>query len=480
VGLKACWLVGALLLVLASTVRAAPQTEGTDPLSPPGGTETYCGSTQAASVTTGSGELPADKPHTLSDLIAIGMKNNTDTRSAWLQAEDAALSAGITRSNFGPILAAQAAALHEHSAFPLPKNLDPRGYFKSDSEAFVPALTLKWLIYDAGGKEAALERAAQTLAGAQFGFSAAHRKMSIAVTRQYFHLSVQLARDSAARAALQNARTVEQVAVGRQRRGLGTAPETLQAQAAVAEAQLQLEEVGAAVEDARMAVLETVGLRPDTALCLAMPTAAPSSAASEKLDRLIARAIAARPEVQAALAQVKAGEAGVALAKSEYGPKVLLQGHAGQNIGRTRSNGGEWSTVNQPIYGIGLVFQMPIYDGVTRRNNVALARSKEELARVKLDGVKNQVVHELVKADLDLRLAQRRGEAAAALLSSAREAFDATLKSYRQGLATMQELTGATAVLARARTASSQAIADQHTARAVLSFAAGDMIDLPP
>jgi outer membrane protein TolC len=94
--------------------------------------------------------------------------------------------------------------------------------------------------------------------------------------------------------------------------------------------------------------------------------------------------------------------------------------------------------------------------------------------------VKNQVVHELVKADLDLRLAQRRGEAAAALLSSAREAFDATLKSYRQGLATMQELTGATAVLARARTASSQAIADQHTARAVLSFAAGDMIDLPP
>jgi len=430
---------------------------------------------------TGNASVPsATQPQTLADLVAIGMKNNTDTRTSWLQAEDAALGLGITRSKFGPILAAEAAALHEHAAFPLPKTLEPRGYFKTDAEAVVPAVTLKWLVYDAGGKEAALEQASQSLSAARFGFSATHRKVTILITRQFFHLSAMLARRDAAQSALDNAGKVQQVAQARQGRGLGSAPETLQARAALAEAQLQLEEAGAAVEDARMAVLEATGLRPDTALCMAVPTTAPAPEAERSVDQLVASAIASRPEMQAALAQVKAGEAGVDLAKSEYGPKVLLQAHAGQNIGRTRANGGDWATVNQPMYGIGLVFQLPLYDGVIRANNVAIARSKQETAEAKLDGVRNQVVHEVIKAHLDLQLARRRGESSAALLVSAQEAFDATLKSYRQGLSTMQELTSSTAALARARTAHSQAIADQHTARAVLAFAAGDMVDVLP
>ncbi|MRX20217.1 hypothetical protein GJ695_28735, partial [Pseudoduganella sp. FT9W] len=169
----------------------------------------------------------------LAELVAAGMKQNSDTRVAWAQAEEAALNLGVVRSKYGPILAAQAAALHEHAAFPLPKTLNPNGYFKSDAEALVPAVTLKWLLYD-GGREAVLDRAGQQLAGANFGFSAAHRRVAIQITQQFFRLSAQTGRQMAAADSLQSALMVEQLAQARQRRGLATAPEALQAGAQAA------------------------------------------------------------------------------------------------------------------------------------------------------------------------------------------------------------------------------------------------------
>lgn len=456
-----------IFLLLAACASLASAAEGRT---------LFCGGSHAAE----EEGIIGDRAQSLPDLIAIGMKNNSDTRTSWLQAEDAALSLGITRSKFGPMLAAEAAALHEHSAFPLPKNLDPRGYFKSDAEAIVPSIALKWLVYDSGGKEAAVEQANQQLLGAKFGFTATHRKVTVAIMRQFYHLTAVLARREAAEAALQNALMVEQVSQARRERGLGTAPEQLQAHASVAEGRLQVEEAASSLEDARMALLESMGLRPDTKLCMDVESGPPAPGGEQKIDKLVEQAVATRPEVQAAMAQVRAGAAGVDLAKSDYGPKVLVHSHVGMNIGRTRANSGEWANVNQPIYGIGLVFQLPLYDGAIRKNTVGLANSRREIAEAKLDSVKHQVVHEVVKAYLDLSLSQRRLDAARSALEASQASFNSTLKSYKQGLSTMQEISAATASLARTQTGINSAGADVRTARAVLAFAAGDMLDVLP
>lgn len=462
--------------IAAADDRGAPAGSGSAGSAEPG---TYCGLPTSTGLADGLAAV--GKPNTLAELVATGMKQNTDTRVAWSQAEEAALNLGIVRSKYGPILAAQAAALHEHSAFPLPKTLNPNGYFKSDAEALVPALTLKWLLYDGGGREAALDRASQQLASADFGFSAAHRRVTIQITQQFFRLSAQVARLAAAQDTLRSALAVEQLSQARQRRGLGTAPETLQSRAQAAEAQLQLEAADAAAQDAYMALLEAAGMRPDASACVALPPLQSSPAAAvaqQDVARRVERAIAARPEVAAAVANVRAGDAAVRQARSDYGPKLALSAHAGQNLGRSRSDGGDWSIVNQPIYGIGLVFELPLYDGQIRRNELRSAQSKTEAAEAQLDGIKNKVVHEVVKASHDMTVAQRRRASSAALLAAAARAFEATMAAYRQGLATMPELQSALAALARARSADGEAGADLLTARAVLSFASGDLIDV--
>src|SRR5471030_1799038 len=457
----------AFCVLMLRPAAAADHDVGRDAIGASADPAIYCGlPTQEVSAdgAARSGMFASGAPNTLADLVAIGMKQNTDTRVAWSQAEEAALNLGIARSKYGPILAAQAAALADHAAFPLPKTLNPNGYFKSDAEALVPALTLKWLLYDGGGREAVLDRAGQQLAGANFGFSAAHRRVTLQITQQFFRLSAQVARLAAAQDTLHSAQAVEQLA---------------QARAQVAEAQLQMEAADAAAQDVHMALLEAAGMRPDASVCVALPAPpATLTPAQQNVAQLVERAIASRPEVDAAVAQVRANEAGVRQARSEYGPKVMLAAHAGQNIGRSRSDGGDWSNVNQPVYGIGLVFDLPLYDGQIRRNEVRSAQSKQETAEAQLDGVKNKVVHEVVKAYHDLTVAARRRESSGALLAAATRSFDATLASYRQGLATMPELQSALAALARARSADGEAGADLLTARAVLSFASGDLIDV--
>jgi outer membrane protein TolC len=483
---SAARIVTGLLLCLASlSSRSAPEgpVPGADPSAKaPAGPTLYCGGVSPISTPGGDGQTqPSETPKTLADLVAIAMKNNPDTRVAWTHAEEAALNLGIARSKYGPILAAEAATMYTHSTFPLPKNLSPSGYFKSDAEAFIPAVTLKWLIYDFGGRDAVLDEASQTLAGANFGFTATHRKVSILVTQQFFRLATQIARKEAARASLDSAELVQKAAQARQDQGTGTAPETLQARASAAEARLQLEEADATVEDARLALLEATGVRPDASICVSIPVAGPSQAISDKhLDRLIDQAIATRPEVSAAVAKVSAGQAAIRQARSEYFPKISLTSNVAENVGRLRSAGGDWSSVTKPLYGIGLVFQVPIYDGSIRRSGVQEAVSKEDAAQAQLDGTKNQVVHEVVKAYNDLRVSLRRRQSSAVLMSAAQDSFDSTLDSYRHGLATMPELESAVASLARARMAVSEAGADVLTARAVLSFATGDMIDVEP
>ena len=146
------FLTGCLLCVATLSGRCAP-----GPAYPAAGQGAphegeqglYCGGVSPVVTKSSASGLPdSESPKTLSDLVGIAMNNNPDTRVAWAQAEEAALNLGVTRSKYGPILAAQASGLYERTTLPLPKSLIPSGYFKSDSEGLIPAVTLKWLIYD--------------------------------------------------------------------------------------------------------------------------------------------------------------------------------------------------------------------------------------------------------------------------------------------------------------------------------------------
>ncbi len=440
-------------------------------------------STRYSAIQPGRGSEPAIEPgkaYELAELIDIAQRTNPETRIAWEQAREAALAVGIAASAYAPVLSAKAAAGVQHVSSPLPTTLKPEGFFVADAQFFLPSLTLKWLLFDFGGKEATLDANRQALAAANFGFNATHQRIVFDVTRAYYSLNAVRGRVEVGRASLALAQTLQDAAESRRARGLATLPEVLQAREQSARGAYDLQESIAAETDARMALLEAMGVRPTTPVSVASLAGRTLPAAVEDTaEKLADRALAQRPDLMARVATLRAREADIRKAESEFRPRIVVAGDLGQNIGRVRADG-PWSSVNQPAYGAAISIEVPLFDGGLRRDRLGVARSERRVAEEELSRARDQAMRQVVKAYEDLKVALRRREAAVALLSAAEKSHDAAIDSYRNGVATFIDVTNAQTALTRARTADIETRSGMFTAAASLAFSTGDIAPSQP
>jgi outer membrane protein len=417
------------------------------------------------------------KTYELAELIDIAQRTNPETRIAWENARQAAIKSGLAESVYAPVLTAQASAAYQAIPLPFPTTLTPQGFFVFDTYIFLPALTLKWLLYDFGGKRASVEATRELLAAANFGFNATHQKVVFDVTRAYYALNAVQGRVETARAALKLAQTLQDAAEARRSRGLATLPEVLQAREQTARAAYELEESIAGATDARMALLAAMGIRPTTQLRVAglsgrmLPPALEDTA-----DKLVDRALAQRPDLLARVAVVRAREAEIRKAQSGFYPRIVFGANVGQAIGGFHTQGiPGWSSVNEPTYGASIAIELPLYDGGLRTNQLGLAKSQRRTAEDELELARDQTVRQVVKAYEDLKVALRKREAAVALLGAAEKSHDAAIDSYRNALATFVDVSNAQTALTKARTADTESRSSVFAAAASLAFSTGDL-----
>jgi outer membrane protein TolC len=426
------------------------------------------------------GAPPVDprKAYELAELIDIAERTNPDTRITWERAREAAFGLGIAEGVHEPMISAKAAAAFQRVPLPLPKTaFAPQGFFVADTQAFLPALTLKWLLFDFGGKEASIDAATQTLAAANFGFNAMHQKIVFDVTRAYYTLSAGQRRVEVAQAAQNQSQVVQEATEARRSRGLATLPEVLQARERTAHSAYELQAAMAGEIDARMGLLEAMGAAPTTALRIAGVAGRPLPPLLEDTaEALVERALAQRPDLLAKVAVVRAREADVRKAQSDYYPKIVISGDVGQNIGRVRTSDiPGWARVNDLTYGASVFIEVPLFDGNVRRNRVGVAKSELRIAEDELELQRDRAARQVVKAYEELKTSLRQQEAAALLLIAAQQSYDAAIDSYRHGLATFVDVTSAQTALTKARTADSDATSLVYTATAALAFSTGDL-----
>jgi outer membrane protein TolC len=422
-------------------------------------------------------EVSDTKAYELAELIDIAQRTNPETRVAWERARQAAIGTGMVESTYYPMLAVQAAGIYQRVASTIPKNVDPRGFFRADAEALVPAVTLKWLMFDFGGRDASLNAAKEQLSAANFGFNASHQKIVFDVTRAYYNLNAVHDKVEVARSAMRSAQTVQQLAESRRDHGLATLPEVLQAREQAARAAYDVEEVVALEVDARMALLEAMGVRPSRTLQVADLSQRPLPAALEQAaDRFVDVALENRPDLLAKVAVVRSKDAEIRKAQSEYYPRITALGNVGQNIGRVRVDGGPWSTVNEPQYGVTIAIEIPLFDAGLRDKRLSLAQSERRAAEEELSLARDRTVREVVKAYNDVKVAFRKREAAVALLTAADRAYAAALESYRRGIATYVDVVNAQTNLTRARTADTETRSQIFSVSAALAFSTGELV----
>ena len=451
--------------------------------------ETELASRHFSKSETGNISIDPRKTYNLAELIDIAERNNPETRVAWERARQAAAAVGLSESAYYPFLVASAAAGYDRAFIPFPTlavnpshpsinnvQITGGGSLVTQAQVYRGELTAKWLLLDFGERSAVVAATREQLMMANVGFNATHQKIVFQVTDRFYQLGTARQKVIVARSSLEAAQTVEQAVQARIDTGLATKPELLQAQQQSAQSEFDVDATTGVESDARVALVESIGILPTIPLKVAdLGQRSPSEQRNGSVDQLIARALSQRPDLVAKLANLHAKEDGIRKVRAEYYPKVAIDAHVSETELDVSIANSPYFGDHRPTWGAFLTVSVPIFDGFGRRHKMEMAEAELRGAESELAGARDGAVREVWKAYTDFKTALRKQDSAAKLVSASQNAFDAVLESYKQGLSTFPEIVSAQRNLASARSVSHDTQSAIFTAATALALSTGDL-----
>lgn len=391
--------------------------------------------------------LADDTVYTLGQLIDIAEENNPATHAAWARARVAAASVGIAKSELYPTVMAAAAG----RAFLNPPLLY-QSFVLQDIGAFETALSLDYTLVDFGARRAEISASQARLLAANLNFNNEHLLLIQQVSAAYYQLLNATGLREAAEVNLHDAQTVEDAVRERKANGLATLPDLLEARAATAKADYELQSA-IGVEKTAFGNLATV------------LTASPThpfkvqelndipipETMDQSVEEAIDEAYRTRPDLLANVEQVKAADAEIKAARSAYFPKLAFDGSRGwlRAWGQQEKYDGTYGKTF--TYDAKLSLTWTVFDGFKRENRLSRAKAERESAvqevREKEDRIADRVWGDY--ADAVTSLEQRK--AAASLLSASNESYSASVESYQDGVRNILDVLSAERDLAHAR-----------------------------
>ena len=418
--------------------------------------------------------LEPKKRYGLVDLIDLAQRNNPQTRAAWEAAREAAAAEGLVESSYLPQISLQALGGLEHTPLPAPKNLVPEGFFVSNAREIIPSVALKWLLFDFGQRKAKLEAARADSFVANVSFTGAHQNLIFQVSQAYFDLGAARGRLNAAQTALKTALTTQDATTAKRNNGLATVVSVAQAERQTAQARYGVTAAEGAERNTYASLIASLGIPADTELDVVDSNELPLPAQPvQNVSAAIRDAFVGRPDVIAAIGKVDAARASLDAEQRSRYPVIDVSAHAFQNAGWVSSDGKPYSRVDRPGGNILFSFSVPIFDGGLRSSQISVARSKVREAEEKLDQTRDTAAQQVVKAYNGVVTSLAEYEASAELSRAAHTAYDAALRSYRQGVGTYTDVATEENAVVQAETQVEDARASAHTAAAALAFAMG-------
>ena len=417
------------------------------------------------------GDIPA-RPLTLPDLVDIALCANPATSVAWASVRAAAAGIGIARAAGLPAISASVGPVLSRS-----DNLRGNGTFVDASGQVVgrnvstqvdttARLALSYLIFDFGGRAASIDAARASERAALANFADTAQEVALTTVTAYNSLAANRASVTAAEASLAFARQSRAYAAARQAAGVITGADRLQAETALAQAQLTLDQARGNVATAAAQLAVAIGQPPALRLDLAPPPPLPEAALLKAgADGLIADAERLRPDIAAARANIDAAEANVRVQRAAGLPSVSLS--ANNNLGVTDT------TFETNTASVGVSLSIPIFSGFDRRYRIAQARAQAELQAASAEQTRQQAGLAVYSNYVALDTALKSLISARALIASATASADLAQGRYRAGVGTFTDLLNAQSALATARQQLVQADFNVRTSNAQLARSIG-------
>lgn len=397
-------------------------------------------------------------PLTAAAAVDLALCRQPQTREVWAQARVQAAQVLLARSAWLPRLDGKVVASRTAGE-------------TQTLEQQTAALNVSWLLFDSGQRTAGSENAQALLEAALASWDATVQAVFLAAFQSYHAAQAAQAAVGAAAEAEKAAQTSYAVAEARYQVGVGTPADRLQAKTAWSQARLNRQRSDGEARNALGALAYALGLPAQTPVVLAEPNPVPEVAVlNQNVERLIARALAQRPDLRAAEAQLRAAQASVAVVEAAGRPTLTLAaGPSWQHQAGVHSQ----STV------LGLTLNIPLFSGYDTTYRVQQAAAQVDVRAAQRERLQNQVALDVWRAYQNWQIAGQSLQMTADLQASAEQSAQVALGRYQAGVGTVLELLSAQSALASARLQRIQTQLDWHVSRATLAQAMGVLNGMP-
>jgi outer membrane protein len=417
-------------------------------------------------------KLDSDKIYTLAELIDLAEQHNPETRVAWEQAKSKAAALGVARSSLYPTMSAVALAISLRQAA-----LIGEFFHRQTEGVFEPLLHVEYLVFDFGGRSGEIDAAKADLLASDLAFNDTHRRIIYEVASAYYRLLNAEGQRQSAVVSLENAKTVEEDAKARLANGLATKPDELEATAARAQADYDLQAAVGTVDITRGDLATAIGAEPGTSFNvqgideLKMPSSLAGS-----VDQEIERAFSQRPDLLRQLARLRAANATIKQARSPFFPSLSFKGDGGlaRAYGQQDLLPGHYA--QGEVWTAQLELKWTLFDGLRREYRMAQANADKKAAQAEIDALRDQVANEVWSAYSNMQTALRQQQAAAALLDASQQSYQAAHEAYGYGVRNLLDVVSAQKTLALARSEDIAARTRLLLQVTDLAFRTGDLI----
>ena len=407
-----------------------------------------------------------DNPLVLQDAVERALCNNPKTREAWANVKIQAAAVGIGRAAYLPQITGNWQGVRDESV----NNIDGFPQYDSNYKSLVQteSISASWVLYDFGGRKAALQNATSLLAAAQANQQAVLETAFANIAKDYYAAQAAQGAFAAAQEIEKTANDSFQVATARVDKGVAPISDQLEAQTSYAEAVVNRTKAQGDWQTALGTLASDMDLDPSVPVTLpdVGDGVAPDSEYDNSISELIRQAKRSHPSVVAAEAQVEAAEAKVKQTRAEGMPSLSFVAKYSQNnqptslqIGYPQfpANGHEWY--------LGLQLTIPFFEGFGRTYQIRQAEAQTELQRDTLDEVRQQVGLDVWTSYQALQTSTQNLGNSATLLDIAQRSYTAAQHRYQVGVGNILELLNAQSSLAGAKRKRIQALTDWRSAR---------------
>ncbi|MDB4881001.1 MAG: hypothetical protein JWL60_2447 [Gemmatimonadetes bacterium] len=387
--------------------------------------------------------LPADlAPHAralaLGDVVDVALRNNPRTQLSWAQARAGAAQYGAVAASYLPTVEGTINSAASNTT--VGQTLGGVGTRRSVS----PQLSLNYLLFDFGGRSGTVAAARNAAVALDLTHNATLQDVALQVQSAYFNFQGQRGLVSALRLNLATADSNLVSAQQRNRAGVATITDVLQAETLRAQAELDLETAEGNLQTARGDLAVGMGLPANARFDLAPANDSIAvGLAAADVDTLINRALEHRPDLAATRVQIQQAQAQVRVARSAELPAVTV----GSTASLPRSS---QANASGYTYGLTLGISVPIFN-LARPYNVQAAEAQVEAFSARAELLRTQVAQQVYTSYFQLQTATQRVRTTDVLLNAATRNEAAARARYRAGVGTILDLITAQSSLASAR-----------------------------